>query len=192
MKTTRMMRVLQATAMTVLGLGLVSCASMPQSEVEAKRADVRAMASKTLSQLYEKHPEAVGAVANSAGYAVFSDFGFKVWTLGGAKGGGVAIDDGQETFMKMWEFQPGMGIGASKFRVVMLFKTQKEFDKFASGTFEFGLNFLATAKASSEGGSISGAVAAAEGVEIYQLDETGAIIGISITAVRFSQDSDLN
>ena len=54
---------------------------------------MRDMANKTLAQLYAKHPAAKDAVAKAAGYAVFSDFGFKVWTLGGARGKGVAVNN---------------------------------------------------------------------------------------------------
>jgi hypothetical protein len=47
---------------------------------------------------------------DAAGYAVFSDFGFKLLYAGGAKGNGIAVNNAtkQETFMKMMELQPVM------------------------------------------------------------------------------------
>ena len=118
------------------------------------------MANKTLAQLYAKHPAAKDAVTRAAGYAVFSDFGFKVWTLGGARGKGVAVNNAtkQDTFMEMLEFQPGMGFGAYKFRVVFIFETAEAFDSFVTSGWEFGANAMAAAKTRTEGGALAGAV----------------------------------
>ena len=74
-----------ASAMVLMVLGLTACSTTPisKSDKEQQQDSVRDMANKTLSQLYEKHPAAKDVIAKAAGYAVFSDFGFKVWTLGG-------------------------------------------------------------------------------------------------------------
>ena len=66
-----------------LCLGMLACSTTPKSKSEknAARDEVRAMTEKTLSQLYQKEPAAKGAVAGAAGYAVFSDFGFKIRRL---------------------------------------------------------------------------------------------------------------
>ena len=80
-------RLMVAMAMVVMFLALVACSTTPisKSDKEQQQDSVRDMANKTLAQLYAKHPAAKDAVAKAAGYAVFSDFGFKVWTLGGAR-----------------------------------------------------------------------------------------------------------
>ncbi len=64
------------SAMVLLSLALISCATAPlsKSEKEQQQDSVRDMANKTLSQLYAKYPAAKDAVAKAAGYAVFSDF----------------------------------------------------------------------------------------------------------------------
>ena len=134
MNAKKAVRLLVASAMVVIFLGLVACSTTPisKSDKEQQQDSVRDMAGKTLAQLYAKHPAARDAATKSAGYAVFSDFGFKVWTLGGARGKGVAVNNTtkQETFMEMLEFQPGMGFGASKFRVVFIFETAEAFNSF--------------------------------------------------------------
>ena len=83
------------SAMVLLSLALFSCATAPpsKSEKEQQQDSVRDMANKTLSDLYTKHPAAKDAIAKAAGYAVFSDFGFKVVFLGGAGGSGVAVNN---------------------------------------------------------------------------------------------------
>ena len=124
------------SAMVLLSLALVSCASAPLSkyEKEQKQEDVRTVANQTLTQLYAKNPAAKDAIAKAAGYAVFSDFGFKFMFLGGAGGSGLAVNNAtkQETFMKMAEFQPGFGFGAAKFRLVFVFETVEAFNSFVT------------------------------------------------------------
>jgi lipid-binding SYLF domain-containing protein len=183
-------------AMVLLSIALISCASAPlsKSEKEQQQDSVRDMANKTLSQLYMKHPAAKDAVAKSAGYAVFSDFGFKVWTLGGARGKGEAVNNStkQETFMEMLEFQPGMGLGASKFRVVFIFEAAEEFNTFLNSGWEFGANAMAAAKTKTEGGALAGAVTVSKGVKMFQLNDEGAIVGVSLTAAKYYKDKELN
>src|SRR5271157_1422668 len=112
----RRMRMVMVAAMVVLCLGLAACATTPitPSKKAEQQDEVRNMAKMTLAQLYDKNPAAQDAVTNAAGYAVFSDFGFKLMFMGGAKGEGIAVNNTnkQETFMKMAEFQPGLGVGA--------------------------------------------------------------------------------
>jgi len=185
-----------ASAMVVMFLGLSACSTTPisKSDKEQQQDSVRDMANKTLSQLYAKHPAAKDVIAKSAGYAVFSDFGFKVWTLGGARGKGVAVSNAtkKETFMEMLEFQPGMGLGASKFRVVFAFETPEAFNSFVTSGWEFGANAMAAAKAKTEGGALAGAVTVSKGVKMFQLNDEGAIVGVSLTAAKYYKDKELN
>jgi len=185
-----------ASAMVVMFLGLSACSTTPisKSDKEQQQDSVRDMANKTLSQLYAKHPAAKDVIAKAAGYAVFSDFGFKVWTLGGARGKGMAVNNAtkQETFMEMLEFQPGMGFGASKFRVVFIFETAEAFNTFVNPGWEFGANAMADAKTKADGGALAGAVTVSKGVKMFQLNDEGAIVGVSLTAAKYYKDKELN
>jgi lipid-binding SYLF domain-containing protein len=194
MKKTRF--VVLVSVMMFLGLALISCqtAPMTKSDKEEQQDSVRNMANNTLSQLYAKNPAMKGVIESSAGHAVFSDFGFKVMFMGGARGKGVAVNNAtkQDTFMEMLELQPGMGLGASKFRVVFAFETQEAFDKFVNSGWEFGANAMAAAKTKTEGGAVSGAVSVAKGVKMYQLDDQGVIVGVSLTGAKYYKDKQLN
>jgi lipid-binding SYLF domain-containing protein len=179
-----------------LCLGMLACSTTPKSKSEknAARDEVRTMTAQSLAQLYQKEPAAKGAVANAAGYAVFSDFGFKVLFMGGAGGKGMAVNNAtkQETFMKMAEFQPGLGLGAEKYRIVLIFENPDVFNKFVTSGWEVGANAMAAVKDKSEGGGAAGAVSFSHGVKMYQLSNTGAIVGVSITASKYYKDDDLN
>jgi lipid-binding SYLF domain-containing protein len=184
------------SATVLLSLALISCATTPlsKSEKDQKQEDVRSMANKALSDLYAKNPAAKAEISKAAGYAVFSDFGFKFIFMGGAGGSGVAVNNAtkQETFMKMAEFQPGLGFGAAKFRVVFIFETLEAFNSFVTSGWEAGANAMATAKTKGEGGALAGAVTVSNGVKMIQLNDEGAIIGVSLTAAKYYKDKELN
>ncbi len=184
------------SVMLSLSLALLSCHTAPvsTSEKQEQQESVRNMANTTLSQLYAKYPAAKSEISKAAGYAVFSDFGMKIVFMGGAGGSGIAVNNTtkQETFMKMVEFQPGLGLGAQKFRIVFLFETPQAFNTFVTSGWEAGANVMAAAKTKSMGGGAAGAVTVSEGVKMYQLNDEGAIVGVSITGARYYRDEELN
>ena len=185
-----------ASAMVALSLAFISCASTPMSKSEKKEQQdsVRDMANKALADLYAKNPAARPEISKAAGYAVFSDVGVKFIFMGGAGGSGVAVNNvsKQETFMKMAEFQPGLGFGAAKFRVVFIFESQEAFNSFVTSGWEAGANAMATAKTKGEGGAVAGAITVSKGVKMIQLNDEGAIVGVSLTAAKYYKDKDLN
>jgi lipid-binding SYLF domain-containing protein len=179
-----------------LCLGMLACSTPPQSksEKDAARESLETMTERTLAKLYENEPATKGAVADAAGYAVFSDFGFKVLLMGGAGGKGMAVNNTtmQDTFMKMVELQPGLGLGAEKFHLVFIFENPDAFNSFVTSGWELGSNAMASAKDKSEGGGAAGAMTFSHGVKLYQLSDTGAIVGVSITGAKYYKDDDLN
>jgi len=189
--------VLNVSTILLLCLGLQACetAPMTSSQREEKQAEVRSMANQSLEQLYKAHPEAQSAVENAAGYAVFSDIGFKLLYGGGEKGSGIAINNSakNETFMKMFELQPGLGLGASKFRLILVFDSPDAFNNFVTSGWEAGANVMAAAKdKETNEGAYAGSVTVSSGVHMYQLTEEGLIVGISITGGKFYKDKELN
>jgi len=90
---------------------------------EEKRAYILKMESETLQNLYSKDLNAKKNIQNAAGYAVFSNFGMKIFLAGGEKGSGVAINNKtkKKTYMKMIELQAGLGFGIKKFKQVWVF-----------------------------------------------------------------------
>jgi lipid-binding SYLF domain-containing protein len=183
-------------AMLTFCLVMFACSTTPktQSQKDAQRDSIREMTQKALADLYKNEPAAKDVVAEAAGYAVFSDFGFKVMLMGGVHGKGMAVDNAskQEIFMKMTELQPGLGVGAEKFRLVLILENPKAYNSFVTSGWEFGANAMAAAKSGSEGGGAAGVLSFQEGVKIYQLDDTGAIVGVSITGAKYSKDGELN
>jgi len=179
-----------ALAMTLLAAGWSSAKDSPAE----KREKVRKMAAQTLADLYKLHPAAQGAVASSAGYAVFSNLGVNVLLLSTAHGGGLAVNsqNKQETFMKMISVGAGIGAGVKDFRVIFVFETVKALAGFMKSGWDAAGQADAAAKAGKEGGAYSGATSVAPGVWVYQITKNGLALQATLQGTKYSKDDDLN
>ena len=193
MKTKKVLKC-SATLLFLIVFAVGCAGTKSKSEKDAARDSLRTMTERTLARLYQEEPTAKAAVANSAGYAVFSDFGFKVLFMGGAQGKGLAVNKTtkQETFMKKVELQPGLGVGAQNYHLVFIFENPEAFNTFVTSGWELGTNAMASAKDGSAGSGDAGAVSFSHGVKLYQLSDTGAVVGVSITGAKYYKDDDLN
>ena len=165
-----------------------------KEEIAQKKADIRKMANETLTRLYKVQPSAKEAVANATGYAVFSNFGMKIFLAGGGSGTGVAVNTKtkKETFMKMVEVQAGLGLGIKKFRLVWVFENQSVLNSFIDSGWEFGGQATAAAQASGQGGALAGAMSVSPGVWLYQLTDDGLALELTAKGTKYYKDSDLN
>ena len=161
---------------------------------EEKRADVRKMAGDTLSRLYKFQPSAKKAVERAAGYAVFSNFGMKIFFVGSGSGKGIAVNNKtkKETFMKMLEAQAGLGLGAKKFRLVWVFESQGNLDGFINSGWQLGGQTTAAAKLSDQGGAFAGAMSVSPGVWLYQLTDDGLALELTAKGTKYYKDDGLN
>ena len=182
----------------VVALGLVILGSTPaiaaKNSKEEQRAEVRKTSQKILGQLYRAKPSAKGAVASAAGYAVFSNFGMKLFVAGGGTGSGLAVNNAtkKEVFMKMVEVQAGLGFGIKKFRVVFIFETASALNEFVNSGWEFGGQATAAASYDNKGGSYQGAVSVMPGVWMYQLTDEGLALELTGKGTKYYKNDELN
>jgi len=87
-----------------------------ESKIIQARTQVREMTQDALAALYEIAPGTRKALERSAGYAVFSTFGVKLFFAGGTTGKGMVVNHrtGRQTFMKMLQVQGGLGLGVNQ------------------------------------------------------------------------------
>ena len=184
------------TIILVFGFMLTTaplCAASDE-KVQQQREDIRKMANDTLARLYKTQPSAQKAVETAAGYAVFSNFGMKIFLAGGGSGSGIAVNNKtkQESFMKMVEIQAGLGFGIKKFRLVWVFESQKNLDTFINSGWELGGQTTAAAQLSGQGGALAGAMSISPGVWLYQLTDDGLAIELTAKGTKYYKDSNLN
>jgi lipid-binding SYLF domain-containing protein len=165
-----------------------------KEEIKQEKADIRNMAKETLARLYKAQPSAKKAVSKSAGYAVFSNFGLKIFVAGSGTGKGLIIDNKtkKETFMKMIELQAGFGIGIKKFRLVWVFENHKDVTEFINSGWELGGQTSASAKLGDEGGAFAGAMSVSPGIWLYQLTDDGLALELTGKGTKYYKDDDLN
>jgi len=152
------------------------------ADVKEDQAAIRAAVKETLADLYRVQPSAKRAVAGAGGYAVFKNFGTKIFVVGGGGGKGLAKSNKskKETFMKMVELQTGFGLGVKKFSVIFVFETEQLLNGFVNQGWEFGGQATAAAKMEGEGGSLQGAIAVEIGVWMYQLTDAGLAAELTV------------
>jgi len=161
---------------------------------QQKKAEIRKMANDTLERLYKNQPSAKKTINNASGYAVFSNFGMKIFLAGGGSGKGIAVNNKskQETFMKMVELQAGFGWGVKKFRLVWVFENQSGLDSFVNSGWEFGGQATASAQASGQGGAFAGAMSISPGIWLYQLTDDGLALELTAKGTKYYKDGKLN
>ena len=111
-----------------------------EGKIIQARHQVREMAQDALASLYEILPGARRAIERSAGYAVFSTFGVKLFFAGGTTGKGMVVNrrTGRQTFMKMAQVQGGLGFGVDKNRLIFVFANEQALRNFIDQGWEFG------------------------------------------------------
>jgi lipid-binding SYLF domain-containing protein len=75
---------------------------------------------------------------------------------------------------------------------VFVFATQEAFNNFVTSGRKAGANAMASAKTKTEGGALTGAVTVSKDVIMFQLNDEGAIVGVSLTAAKYYKDKELD
>jgi lipid-binding SYLF domain-containing protein len=165
-----------------------------ESEIIQTRLQIKEVAQRSLASLYEINPASRRAIERSAGYAVFSTFGIKLFVAGGTSGKGVVVNHrtSRQTFMKMVQVQGGLGFGLNQNRLIFVFTNEQALRNFIDQGWEFGAQANLSAMAGGQGAMFSGAAAVSPGVYLYQLTETGLSATLTVGGTKFFKDSDLN
>jgi lipid-binding SYLF domain-containing protein len=178
----------------VMGVASVASAAMTDKEKKAAQQDVQKMAKETLNQLYKTQPKAKQAVGKAAGYAVFSNFGLKIFLAGSGQGKGMAVNNRTKaaTYMKMLEVQAGLGFGVKKFKLVWVFENQRDLNDFINSGWELGGQAGASAKTGETGMALEGAMSVSPGVWLYQLTDDGLALELTAKGTKYYKDDELN
>ena len=187
-------RTVVAAALAAAALALAPAVLAKEADKQAKQAEVRKTAQETLNRLYKLQPGARTAVQNAAGYAVFSNFGMKIFFAGGGTGAGLAVDNQAktETFMKMVEVQAGLGLGVKKFRLIWVFENESDLNAFVNSGWELGAQTTAAAKTGQKGEAFAGAMSIKPGVWVYQITDDGLALELTAKGTKYYKDGDLN
>jgi lipid-binding SYLF domain-containing protein len=131
-----------ALVLTVVSGLLVSCATAPASRAE--RETLRAEAASTLQRMSAEDPEVSALVRRGHGYALFPTVTKGGLVVGGARGQGVAYEQGRHiAYCDLTQATVGAQVGAQTFSELLVFESKAALDRFRAGQ----LNFAADASA---------------------------------------------
>jgi len=165
-------------------------AAQAQSSTEAvqRRLEIDNSAQTALDEVLKSQAGARELYDHAVGYAVFTatKAGF---IISGGSGTGVAVDKGTggRTYMRMGMGGIGLGIGAQRYSLVILFETPDHLNKFVAG----GWDSSATAEAAAgqEGAAVRSSFY--KGVAFYQITDKGLMAHADVTGTRFWVIDDL-
>lgn len=181
----------------VCGLWLAGGAALAQSDGAAatdpkvleRRREIDTRAQQTLEKLLDTQQAVKALYDRAAGYAVFTatKAGFIVTGGGGT---GVAVDkaSGRRTYMRMGTGGIGLGIGAQRYDLVILFETPAHVDRFIRGGWD--ASTTAQAAAGSDGVTVTSSFI--DGVAFYQITDRGLMAQADISGTRFWTVNELN
>ncbi|MGH9810687.1 MAG: YSC84-related protein [Terriglobia bacterium] len=154
-----------------------------------RRQEIDKSAQTTLDALLQTDANAKALYDRAVGYAVFNATKAGFFVSGGG-GTGVAVDrgTGKRTYMRMGLGGIGLGIGAQRYALVVLFETQDHLKKFLAG----GWDSSATAEAAAAKEGVAARASFMNGAAFYQITEKGLMAHADITGTKFWAVDDLN
>lgn len=157
------------------------------AEAAAKRAEIDAEAQAVLDHVLAHAEGATALKATAHGWAGFDNTKVAIGLSGGG-GSGVAVGPAGRTYMKMGSAGIGLGLGAQKSQILMLFETKEKFDQFVGGGWAGGAG--ATAAAGEKGANA--AASFHEGVAVFVVTDKGLMANADVSGTKYWKHDKLN
>jgi hypothetical protein len=168
---------------------LGACTTIPVDERNQIRDEVNQVAEKTIAQMVADNPGIQESLDKAVGYAVASVSATKVPVLGGGYGLALLHDkeSGTRTYINVTRFDLGAGLGAGKFRVLVIFDNREIMEKFRDGTWHSTLG----AESAVGSQSASRVASSGAGYSAHFASDTGVAIAATARLIKTSINEDL-
>lgn len=168
---------------------LSACTTIPVAQRSEIRAEVMQAASDTIAELVVTSPELRQELNSSVGYLAGRMSATKLPILGGGYGLAMLHDteNGTRTFLNVRRFDLGAGLGAGRFRVLVVFGTRDALEDFRDGTWQPGIG--AETAIGATGTSMLTTVG--DGYTVHVVSETGAALAATARLINTSVNHDL-
>jgi len=183
------MRILTFSVIILAVSLLGACATIPVEERAGLREEINQSTDKVIETFIVRNPVLKESLDTSVGYFVGQVSSAKVPVVGGGTGFGLLYDSETKTrtYMNIRRFDIGVGIGAGKFRVLVVFQEREMFEQFRTGTWKSGIG-VETAAGEKGTTTVS---EVGKGTAFYLLPENGAVVTAAARLVRLSVNEDL-
>jgi lipid-binding SYLF domain-containing protein len=183
--------------MSVVMVPMTACADVnmkPRTPSEWQDY-LRYRRNQTLDELYKLQPQARWEIMNAKGYATFTSLNVNLIFASVTSGRGIVHENGfigKDTFMRMAQGGLGLGFGVKDFRAVFVFDNKEVLNKFINSGWSFGTEADAAFKGGDTGAAISGAIAIAPGLRVYQLTQSGLALQATVHGTKYWRDAFVN
>jgi len=162
---------------------LAACASPSSEKQGPTRNELDDMSKKTIATFIATKPQLQELLEKSVGYTVVNMTITKIPVVGTGVGYGVVIDKrtGTRSYIRVTQFEVGGGIGAEKYKVLIIFDDAKLLEKTATGTWHYDAGAQAVAGGESADTSTS---RSGEGYKAYKLTESGTCVRVTVLLAR--------
>ena len=164
---------------------LIGCATDTAEKKGPSRADLDAMSDKTIATLHETTPELEDLLNRSPGYAVVRMTITKIPVVGTGAGYGVVVDQRTNTrsYIQVSQFEIGGGMGAEKFKVLIVFTDEKLVDRAARGTWHYEAGAEAVAGSDAAQASTT-KLDKNKGYKAFKIIEGGVCVRVTVRVAR--------
>ncbi|EED31076.1 hypothetical protein NOR53_2701 [gamma proteobacterium NOR5-3] len=162
--------------------------------VDAQRAEIQEAREEALTKLYAEKSGSGKMLAESKGYAVFSNIGVNLFLISTQHGSGVLRDNrsAEDVYLKMLSGGGGIGLGVKNFAAIFVFHTDAALDLFLSEGWDFSAQADANMETDTQGDGMETAYTAMPGTTLYQLTDAGVAAQVTLQGTKFWRDEDLN
>ncbi len=184
MKILRIPGIVAIALALLLGLMSVQQTGLALDEPPTDELDV--MGEDAIKTLLEHRPDLSEKLAGIPGYAVIAMSTTKIPGVGTGLGYGVIYDNrsAARSYIKVTQFEVGGGLGAQRFKVIILFRDEKPLEKIVKGgwRYESGVDF--EAKSDSPEASAPVSSRSGKGYKVFRLAENGAVASITLRLLQ--------
>lgn len=165
------------------------CTTIPVDQRSEIREEVNKAAAETVAQLTADNPDLKAKLDGSVGYIAAQMSATKVPIVGGGYGLALLHDTerGTRTYLDISRFDLGAGLGAGKFRVLVILETREALEKFRGGTWQSAVG--AESAAGSRGAA--GITSFGDGYTVHIVSDTGAALTATARLIKTAINNDL-
>lgn len=156
------------------------------SAEEPQHDELDAMGTTAREQLLVERPELEEKLDKLPGYAVIAMTTTKIPGVGTGMGYGVIIDNrsAARSYIRVSQFEVGGGLGAQKFKLVILFKDDVPLERIKSGGWRYESSADFSANTDTSDGSSTVSSKSGKGYKVFKLAEDGALATITLRLLQ--------
>ncbi len=165
---------------------LTGCLSPSGDTTDEQKVTVQKMSDSALTIFYKKNPGLEKHLKTQAGFAVFKNMGIDIFLPSTESGWGVVYDNktGKKTYMKMFSFGIGLGLGIRDFRALYTLATPDDIKYFIEHGWGLGVQANAVFKFGETGAGIAEAIEIRPGIQLYKFTQNGVALHATVQGTK--------